>query len=1037
MKVCSGASCNDLTNVMEEAMRILSEREDSVYNPKKQAFMILRDSVPHRIREKVLSAKNVSIQDLSKKGAVDIVLSGPTIETDDVEILSRGKVCNHIFGDIMSILTYNTTQNKPSYFVLRPSMEAEGIIKFYVVVVLKKERCECFARRSVSENIGISDFKPVLSEVCYYLCSRSADHKIVVAGNEISENFLGAVEVIEVDVRSMSNEVVKCSKVAFDGWNDVCAVGLLTSLFTLLENSNVENALVNRGWTTVYSSFRAPLDSSKLFTLVEHGAEPVVNSSVKLFMKSIGFHNVPLEVTDFLTEGVDVLNFASLEEIPSHMISGTKRARLLSRMRGAVNTMSNIERLHSVLYEKRKEFVENVTDDKCINDKARLVHSRTIDLDNKEDLEELKKMLDLKNVQWICTNEKAQKSFLQFPMIANDGKNNSFEECSARMKKSVGMWKVKRFIRPYLFPVLTTSVNKTHKGIIRCIAIIQYKNGEEGASMYFMEESPSIILSDAAWKEAPTTDAFMQDPSFAPGGKSLDAEEAFDSIYNNGYFKTNIKPQLEHILEVALSSIKSMYAKYELCDNNNSVYFKGCFQSICLDIECDVTNEIVPNGTPVPKCFLTAVNLFPFSYNLAQHMNVSSRVFSVLKTIFNANKLQENISLDYITKLKALANAFDKPDMIYADTLHMNSIRKPETLDLLPVEQSDKPDADASDSTVTHSSTSVVSLPSESSLANTANNLVGQLSSASNLTENTATIMETPPVSKQMLSPDTSTMIEGPPTPDQMLPMQNNVSDNIASIFPGLEVPPSILPGTLASPMDAKSDPYATSVEQVPDANASMRSVDSLVQPNTSTVRQADSTISTTEPTLQTTAAEAGQTQVQGNSTTSTIEGTLPQDSSISSVEPTIQSYTPSNDVEPVVAPDASMNIALTMPNTSVSSFESQVIQPGAPSDVVPMMPSASVSNIPPTMPDASISSIEPSLQADASISSIEPSLQADASVNNTVATFPDTSARQTAQTLSSEFVTEIQPALEANLSVSNVGPTDASRSAVASSFLQ
>ena len=100
----------------------------------------------------------------------------------------------------------------------------------------------------------------MISEVCNLLCSRSLDHKVVIGGNELTDHFKCAADVIEIDIAP--NDVISYCKRATT-WTDACVSGLLTIMISKLEAVDADDAMIRRGWSKVHTSFRSPFQSQQ------------------------------------------------------------------------------------------------------------------------------------------------------------------------------------------------------------------------------------------------------------------------------------------------------------------------------------------------------------------------------------------------------------------------------------------------------------------------------------------------------------------------------------------------------------------------------------------------------------------------------------------------------------------------------------------------------------------------------------------------------------------------------------------------------
>ena len=207
-------------------------------------------------------------------------------------------------------------------------------------------------------------------------------------------------------------------------------------------------------------------------------------------------------------------------------------------------------------------------------------------------------------------------------------------------------------------------------GVLRCMIIIKYANGDSGPSIGFMEESPVIVLANDPWSPVdPSETNAVENAKYALGGHQLDAAETLDTMEGASFYKTHIKPQIEHILDMLIQAINFMYSRYELCDNNNSSYFKGCFQPMGIDVELDPSISTFPNGKVVPKCFLSAVYAFPFAQKIYRDDAIPKHVSSILQYgLDKSNMVDKSLAQNLRT--------------LTAEYVHPINIRQPERLQI-------------------------------------------------------------------------------------------------------------------------------------------------------------------------------------------------------------------------------------------------------------------------------------------------------------------------------------------------------------------
>lgn len=612
--VCTDSkSCAELKMVLESALSLVEESDRA--RPKMPMTTVTVDSaLPIRFVERLKTNPSVILHDPAREDEpVDLSLFGDTSTPLALEVAKRSKVSNVFVTDPVTVCKENMARSKSNalrYVEAKPSKQSTHVD---LLCTVTKGQIYCDARRSEAPDLGISDFISQLHALFSFMFS--CDNKMIVttSANDFKQDSKGTVFFLQLRFNSETKELNDFIRPA-GAMNEQFVGAVLDRAYELLHDNDFTSDFQDRGWQRIYMTARG-LQRDKLFSIINTDAasESVLDAKIRHSLQQLGYTEIP--ISHRMTEPVDVLVSSGSESAEMYR-EPIKRARILNQLRGLKNTLSNWEVLHSVLSLRRAVFVENLATSNNSTVVPRLVHFMVVDPMSTADESKLGKLFaENQGVEWLCSNEADKVTFIQSTEKKEDGTLDTLPVCLERMSKFKSTWKLKRFIRPILFPLsLQDRTGGAHRGVIRTHVMVKYQRGDQSATAMFVSQNFKMVISSTPWGECETKMNSVIDVTkcYTPSVVTYAAKEGIDHVYNqDGFFEENIRPQLYEVLELITSALQSVHASSALCANSSSPHFLRCFQILTVDLELDASggNTRFKNGKTVPNVMISRINI--------------------------------------------------------------------------------------------------------------------------------------------------------------------------------------------------------------------------------------------------------------------------------------------------------------------------------------------------------------------------------------------------------------------------------------------
>ena len=614
--VCTDSrSCAKLKEVLVSALSLVEESDRA--RPKMPMTTVTVDSaLPIRFVERLKTNPSMILHDpVREDEPVDLSLFGDTSSLLALEVAKRSKVSNVFVTDPVTVCKENMARSKSNalrYVEAKPSKQSTHVD---LLCTVTKGQIYCDARRSEAPDLGISDFTSQLHALCSLMFSRDNKMIVTTSANDFKQDSKGTVFFLQLRFNSETKELNDFIRPA-SAMNEQFVGAVLDRAYELLHDNDLTSDFQDRGWQRIYMTARG-LQRDKLFSMInsDTASESVLDAKIRHSLQQLGYTEMP--ISHRMTEPVDVLVSSDSESAEMYR-EPIKRARILNQLRGLKNTLSNWEVLHSVLSLRRAEFVENLATSNNSTVVPRLVHFMVVDLTSTADESKLEKLFAKnRGIEWLCSNEAEKVTFIQSTEKREDGTLDTLPVCLERMSKFKSTWKLKRFIRPILFPLSLqdrTGDAHAHRGVIRTHVMVKYQRGDQSATAMFVSQNFKMVISSTPWGKCETKMNSVIDVTkcYTPSVATYGAKEGIDHVYNqDGFFEESIRPQLYEVLTLITSALQSVHASSALCANSSSPHFLRCFQILTVDLELDGSggNTRFKNGKTVPNVMISHINI--------------------------------------------------------------------------------------------------------------------------------------------------------------------------------------------------------------------------------------------------------------------------------------------------------------------------------------------------------------------------------------------------------------------------------------------